>query len=142
MPLPPLPSSPPVPLPPAPERFTFIATDGAQIGPDSHDVAYYYLINVGSMVYRHGSGQAPETASEPVVKSAVDPKDNRLLAGERIDAARDEVRDAMYKGSRLARAGRSEHENRAIGGRYGSDLLVVEFGLEVERLHKRDQSNA
>jgi len=55
------------PSPPAPERFTFIAADGSEIQPDSHGVALYYLINVGSMVYRHGSGQAPEAHSRPTV---------------------------------------------------------------------------
>jgi hypothetical protein len=52
------------PLPAVPERFTFIAADGAEIQPDSHELAYYYLINVGAMVYRHGSGQTP-TVSRP-----------------------------------------------------------------------------
>ena len=55
------------PLPSIPERFTFIAADGSEIQPDSHGVAFYYLINVGSMVYRHGSGQAPEAYSQPTV---------------------------------------------------------------------------
>lgn len=55
------------PLPGAPERFTFVAADGAEIRPDSHGLAYYYLINVGSMVYRHGSGQAPAAYSQPTI---------------------------------------------------------------------------
>lgn len=54
-------------LPPVPERFTFIAADGTEIQPDSHDIAFYYLINVGALVYRHGSGQTPEAYSLPTI---------------------------------------------------------------------------
>jgi hypothetical protein len=48
-----------------PSFATFIATDGSQIYPDSHGLTFYYLINVGGIIYRHGSGQAPEVVSEP-----------------------------------------------------------------------------
>lgn len=48
------------PLPPTPERFTVVAADGSQIQPDRHGAALYHLINVGSLVYRHGSGEAPD----------------------------------------------------------------------------------
>jgi hypothetical protein len=54
-----------VPAPDPPQRFTVIGADGAHIPPDRHSVALYYLINVGSLVYRHGSGQAPEARSLP-----------------------------------------------------------------------------
>ena len=53
------------PLPPAPEKWIVIGADGSQIQPDRHGQAYYYVINVGSLVYRHGSGAAPEPASVP-----------------------------------------------------------------------------
>lgn len=49
------------PLPPDPERLTIIASDGSQILPDPHALILYYLINVGSIVYRHGSNRKPET---------------------------------------------------------------------------------
>ena len=55
------------PLPDIPERFTVIAADGSQIQPDRHGVALYYLINVGSLVYRHGSGETPEAYSQPTM---------------------------------------------------------------------------
>ena len=51
------------PLPDLPPRFTVIGADGAQIAPDRHGVALYYLINIGSLVYRHGSGERPEARS-------------------------------------------------------------------------------
>lgn len=49
------------PLPPCPEQVTVIASDGSQILPDRHAITLYYLINVGSIVYRHGSNAKPET---------------------------------------------------------------------------------
>jgi hypothetical protein len=53
------------PLPPTPERFIVIAADGSQIHPDPHGAALYYVINVGGLVYRHGSGEAPVAHSQP-----------------------------------------------------------------------------
>ncbi len=53
------------PAPPLPEWVTLIATDGSQIYPDQHGLAFYYAINVGSIVYRHGSGETPQTLSDP-----------------------------------------------------------------------------
>jgi hypothetical protein len=52
------------PPPAMPDQATLIAADGSQIYPDSHGLAFYYLINVGSIIFRHGSGLAPEVATE------------------------------------------------------------------------------
>jgi hypothetical protein len=54
-----------VPLPTLPERFTVMGADGTQIQPDRHGLALYYMINLGSLVYRHGSGETPEARSVP-----------------------------------------------------------------------------
>ncbi|MCC7358742.1 MAG: DNA double-strand break repair nuclease NurA [Anaerolineales bacterium] len=48
-------------------RHTVIAADGSQIYPDRHGVALYYLINIGSIVFRAGLERAPSTASTPQV---------------------------------------------------------------------------
>ena len=79
------------PLPAVPERFTFIAADGTEIQPDSHELAYYYLINVGCLVYRHGSGQTPEAYSQPTIGYAEDDIYDRgqLVAGNLLDIKRD-----------------------------------------------------
>jgi hypothetical protein len=53
------------PPPPIPGRATLVAADGSQIYPDRHGLAFYYAINVGSIVFRHGSGQVPEVAADP-----------------------------------------------------------------------------
>ncbi len=78
-------------LPGVPERFTFIAADGAEIQPDSHEMAYYYLINVGALVYRHGSGQTPEAHSQPTIGyTESDLYDHdQLVSGNLLDIKRD-----------------------------------------------------
>jgi hypothetical protein len=48
-----------------PAHVTLAACDGSQIYPDRHGLAFYYAINIGSIVYCHGSGQAPRVATEP-----------------------------------------------------------------------------
>lgn len=54
--------------PKMPERLTVIATDGSQIYPDTHAWAYYYAINIGSIIWRHGSRQAPEVSCHPTLR--------------------------------------------------------------------------
>ena len=79
------------PLPQMPERYTAIGADGSQIHPDRHGAALYYVINVGSLVYRHGSGQAPEARSEAVLGfSEADLYENGVpVAGNLLDVRRD-----------------------------------------------------
>ena len=54
-----------LPAPPMPTQATLIAADGSQIYPDRHAPVFYYAINIGSIVFRHGSGQAPAASTEP-----------------------------------------------------------------------------
>jgi hypothetical protein len=54
--------------PKQPTRYTIIAGDGSQIYPDLHGAVLYYLINVGTIVYRHGSGNAPTTETTPTIR--------------------------------------------------------------------------
>jgi hypothetical protein len=51
------------PVPPIPQDYTVLASDGSQIHPDRHAPVIYYLINTGSIRIRYGSGAAPETSS-------------------------------------------------------------------------------
>lgn len=53
---------PPAQLPPS---ATIFATDGSQITPNPHGAAFYYLINTGTIVVHHGSGEPPEVICEP-----------------------------------------------------------------------------
>lgn len=77
-----------VPAPTPPGFATIIAADGSQIYPDTHGWALYYLINIGSLVYRHGSGEAPQAATEPLVGYGADDAGN-LLTSEQLSARRD-----------------------------------------------------
>ena len=54
-----------IPAPPPPVEATIIAADGSQIMPDRHAAHLYYLINIGGIIYHHGSGRTPETFSQP-----------------------------------------------------------------------------
>jgi hypothetical protein len=79
------------PLPSCPDRVTVIAGDGSQILPDRHGITLYYLINVGSIVYRHGSNRKPETYN-PTPILCYDPEDLFDLQGQLISAGEVNVR--------------------------------------------------
>ena len=51
--------------PPPPSAFTVVATDGSQIMPSRQEVAYCYLINIGSVTIHYGSGRRPVLKSIP-----------------------------------------------------------------------------
>jgi hypothetical protein len=71
------------PLPATPERFTVAAADGSQIQPNPHGVALYYLINVGSLVYRHGSEPSLGYAEADLYENG------HLVNGNLLDVRRD-----------------------------------------------------
>ncbi|WP_035992088.1 DNA double-strand break repair nuclease NurA [Leptolyngbya sp. KIOST-1] len=56
-----------VPVAAAPEAHTVIATDGSQISPSHHEIAYCYLINTGRVVLHYGQGRFPLLDSLPEV---------------------------------------------------------------------------
>jgi hypothetical protein len=51
----------------APACHTVIATDGSQIAPSHHEIAYCYLINVGRVVLHYGQNRHPLLDSLPEV---------------------------------------------------------------------------
>lgn len=53
--------------PPSPERATIVAVDGSQIMPDWHGAFLYSLINIGILVYFHGSAAAPQQYTIPAL---------------------------------------------------------------------------
>ena len=77
--------------PPVPQRFTVIGADGSTIGPDRHSLALYYLINIGSLVFRHGSGEAPEARSIPTLAFRDEDlyEGDLLVSGNLLDVRRD-----------------------------------------------------
>ncbi len=56
-------------IPPAapPSQATIVACDGSQIVPDRHAPFLYYLINIGTINYYHGSGRPPDVLSFPTL---------------------------------------------------------------------------
>ncbi|MBE9177250.1 DNA double-strand break repair nuclease NurA [Oculatella sp. LEGE 06141] len=51
----------------APAVHTVIATDGSQISPSHHEIAYCYLVNVGRVVLHYGQSRYPLLDSLPEV---------------------------------------------------------------------------
>lgn len=51
----------------APSFHTVLATDGSQIAPSHHEIAYCYLINVGRVVLHYGQNRHPLLDSLPEV---------------------------------------------------------------------------
>lgn len=54
-----------LPVPPMSAQATLIAADGSQIYPDRHGSLFYYAINIGAIVFHHGSGEAPIVSTDP-----------------------------------------------------------------------------
>ncbi len=80
-----------VECPPVPERFTVIGADGTAIHPDRHSAVLYYLINIGSLVFRHGSGETPEARSIPTLGFREEDlyEGEMLVSGNLLDVRRD-----------------------------------------------------
>ena len=75
------------PLPAPPGAITLVATDGSPVAPDRHGPALYYLLNVGSLIYRPGSGERPEADSVPTLfyKEEDLYEGDRLIQGDLLD---------------------------------------------------------
>ncbi|HIK05557.1 MAG TPA: DNA double-strand break repair nuclease NurA [Trichormus sp. M33_DOE_039] len=54
-----------IPIPP--KVHTVIATDGSQIAPNHHEIAYCYLLNIGRVVLHYGQNRYPIMDSLPEV---------------------------------------------------------------------------
>jgi hypothetical protein len=110
------------PLPPIPQRFTVVAADGSQIQPDRHGVALFYLINIGSLVYRHGSGETPEAHSAATLGYTEEDlyEDGRRVEGNLLDVRRD-----LAELTRLADLCSDEQSGRTVALVDGSIVLWV-----------------
>ncbi|MGH1396798.1 MAG: DNA double-strand break repair nuclease NurA [Trichormus sp.] len=54
-------------IPVPPKVHTVIATDGSQIAPNHHEIAYCYLLNIGRVVLHYGQNRYPIMDSLPEV---------------------------------------------------------------------------
>ncbi len=80
------------------EQLTLIAADGSQIHPDQHAVALYYLVNVGAIVLRVGSGQTPHVLTQPELYCGYNELHDslgNLIAASVVDAQRDQAEMKM-----------------------------------------------
>ena len=109
----------PLPAPPMPTQATLIAADGSQIYPDRHGPVFYYAINIGSIVFRHGSGQAPTASTDPRL----------FYTEEKVYPGGDPV------SSDLVNVERSVAEMRAL-----TDLILAECGSGLPCLGLSDGS--
>ncbi|RZM75437.1 DNA double-strand break repair nuclease NurA [Leptolyngbya iicbica] len=56
-----------LPIQAAPDAHTVLATDGSQISPSHHEIAYCYLLNVGRIILHYGQSRFPLLDSLPEV---------------------------------------------------------------------------
>ena len=117
------------PLPPHPARVNVVAADGSQIYPDRHGVALYYLVNVGSIVFRHGLAQAPSTRSQPEVfyeDADLYEEDGGQIPSVKIDAERD-----LRELAELARLAQAEASSAPTVTLLDNGLLLY-FSLQTQ----------
>ncbi len=127
------------PLPPHPARLNLIAADGSQIYPDRHGVALYYLINTGSIVFRHGLRQAPSTATRPEVffeDADLYEEDGGQIPSAFIDARRD-VRE-LGELARLA-AAEAAAADAAPSVTLLDNGLLLYFALQTQNQRLADE---
>lgn len=94
-------------LPDEVSQATIIAVDGSQIYPDRHAIARYYVINVGLIVFRQGSGQAPEVSIYPEMNSNPYNESGELIHGAEVNTIRTfaEVKRLVETTKQAAEAG-------------------------------------
>lgn len=73
------------PAPADPGNLHILASDGSQIHPDRHSGLNYFLINIGTIHIKHGTGLSPEIGSSPHLY--YQPKDLHDSQGSPITSA-------------------------------------------------------
>ncbi len=69
--------------PAAPAVYTALAADGSQIVAERHDIALCYVLNVGRIVLRYGTGERAALTSRPILCDV----DDDLMEAQEGDAA-------------------------------------------------------
>jgi hypothetical protein len=106
------------------QAVTLLAVDGSQIYPNRHDIAPYFLINIGTIVLRQGTGQAPTVDSRPTIYFDDDDLYNdagHLCRTEDVNAER--ARQELDSLVSLAEA-----EREALGGDLARPILALTDG--------------
>jgi len=103
---------------------TLIAVDGSQIYPDRHGIAPYYLLNIGSIILRQGSGAAPLTGSQPSLffaQEEIYDEKGRLRNVEQVNQQRDRCEIETL-------AGLVESERETLGEEPTRSILALVDG--------------
>jgi hypothetical protein len=122
-------------LPLCPNQVTVIASDGSQILPDPHAITLYYLINTGSIVYRHGSNRKPETYHpKPILcyePEEIFDEQGRLISPGEINVKRDlaELEVLTHLVPAYSRAG-SEPVIALLDGRLSLRVIDLPYGRQ------------
>ena len=98
-----------------------IAADGSQIFPDRNAATLYYLLNIGVIVFREGSAQAPTCDSQPQLFYTTEDlydADGQLRTEEYVGSQRNRLELAALVD--LATA-----ERQALGGDLGVPIIVL-----------------
>ncbi|HKZ70743.1 MAG TPA: DNA double-strand break repair nuclease NurA, partial [Anaerolineales bacterium] len=123
-----------------PARLNVVAADGSQIQPDRHNLALYYVINIGSIVFRYGVSSAPDVFRHPDAffedEELYYEDEGSLMTTEMINARRD-VREI----GELARLGGIEMRTAPTVALLDNGLLLYislreqnpRFGDEIVR---------
>lgn len=115
---------------PLPESGTIVATDGSQILPQTHGAALYYLLNIGTIIVRHGSGQPPEVLSQPYLFY----EREYMYTGDRdlITTATVTARRTVYEMQAIAEQGWLQRgEERPLLLLFDGQLLLFPMSIEV-----------
>lgn len=102
-------------------RAVLIAADGSQIFPDRSAVTLYYLLNIGAIVFREGSGQAPGCFNQPTLyyrDEDLYDADGQLRTEEYIGAQRNRLELAALADLAVA-------EREALGGDLSTPIVVL-----------------
>jgi hypothetical protein len=75
------------PVPPAPNEYVALASDGSHIDVERHSPIPCYLLNLGRARIRYGDRPEADLASQPELAF----EDERLVLSDRSDASREEV---------------------------------------------------
>ena len=122
---------------PLPQTATLVATDGSQILPRPHGPALYYLINTGTIVVHHGTGEPPEINSEPFLyyePGYLYTEDHGLITAAMVAARRTVLEMAALAEHAWLRRG----EARPLLALLDNPLLLIGLGQEIpdrDQLH-------
>lgn len=116
------------------DNVSLIGVDGSQIYPDRHGPVLYYLLNIGSIVLRVGSGEAPIVETEPQLffrEADLYERGQNLIGNEWINTRREVAEIRML--AHLAQA-----ERRHRGGDVEQLVLAMKDGQLMMWLGERE----